>query len=326
MLLNSRKDNLIDYINDADIGLGNIIKYNLPNGKTVAFKQYEPMKIYNHATVKWNWTSCDEDNKGFNGSGDFTVITNFIYLWHMDYRNKIYIGHGLPLNDTWIQARINEVLNVLAINLNHPQIQQIHILVREREAIDYLRRLPLRNSHKMFIRLTNDTIDMRTQIKYAGHCLKGRVVAICHQDNQFGQGWDKFQPAIMQNNKVMYALTRRTLAKGLHFSESCEGKNPAANCDPGYPYLGSHDVFVFHVKNEFTPELLKPLDEVTPELYGMENVVIWTFDKKFKFRVLNPCRILYVHHHHCISIRNKDKKRVNKAENTGYAGFTDQLI
>eukprot|EP00794_Sanderia_malayensis_P020092 gene20092-22062_t len=308
---------------DDVVHVQNIIAGLINGGEEVGFKYYQLMNKYNAMRLSYNYTCPGrnrEKTKVNDRKGKFVVVTNFILLSLESYRKNLFITFGLQFNETMLQARITEVVNVLANNLQHPFIDEIHILVKEEEAVDYLRRLPLKNTEKVVINfMQGNTVDMKAQLQYSGHCLKDRIVAISHMDNLFGKGWDKLDAGILRNNHIMYALTRH-LAK---YIPGCEGLHPAWNCD--YPYHGSHDVFMFHVKEELTSRMLKPLDEVTPDLYGMEAVMIWLFKKKLNYSVMNPCLVLYVHHQHCIPIRKSNKRRVNSDDQSADTPFTDKL-
>eukprot|EP00794_Sanderia_malayensis_P015182 gene15182-16744_t len=296
------------------------VKIILDGTEQITLKYYREMKEYNQIRVSYH-KDCSQDTlKDPNAIKKFVVVTNFIYLTLEKYKKNLFIGGGLKLNDTNIKLRIMEVLHVLESNLQHPFIEEVHVLVKEKEAVEFLRHLPLKNSKKMVIHVPEEDVSMRTQVKYAGQCLMNKIVAISHQDNRFGKGWDKFRPDILKEKRIAYALTRHTPEVA-----PCAGAKSSANCDPGYPYLGSHDVFMFFVRETFTTEQLKDLENVTPNLSGMENLLIWVFVNRWNFHVLNPCYLLHVHHHHCIPLRDQGRRRVNTAATTGTAGFTDKL-
>eukprot|EP00794_Sanderia_malayensis_P000590 gene590-1250_t len=299
---------------------GVILQKFLVKVANVTLKYYPQMKEYNNIRVSYHKNCTQKDLNDANASKKFVVVTNFIYFILPDYKKNLFIGGGLQLTDANIELRIMEVLNVLESNLNHPFIEEVHVLVKEDVAIEYLRHLPLKNSEKMVIHVPEEDVSMKTQFKYAGQCLVNKTVAISHQDNQFGKGWDKFRPDILKEKLIAYALTRHTPEIA-----PCAGAKSSPNCDRGYKYVGSHDVFMFHVRGALTSEQLKDLGNITPNLNGMENVLIWVFINRWNFKVLNPCYLLHVHHHHCIVIRDQHRKRVNTANTTGFATFTDKL-
>ena len=42
---------------------------------------------------------------------------------------------------------------------------------------------------------------------------------------------------------------------------------------------------------------------------GMENILMWNFEKQMGYRILNPCEIVYVHHKHCVYVKLAHYKR-----------------
>ena len=291
----------------------------IEDGKIFKYHHFIEMEKENDIPVITNKDGCPNKSGASSSSKEkLHLVTNFLFIKHKNYKANLYYGYG-TLTDDVLDARMMEVLDCLQVNLLHPHIQRVHVLIREKEAVDFLKRMDLKNADKMVIRLTNESVTMKSQLIYASNCLKNSVVAISHQDNKFGSGWERLNSEIFLSKKIVYALTRHTA-----LNISCAGSKGSANCDPGYPYLGSHDTFVFGVTKGFTHEELKPMESVTPNLYGMENVMIWLF-KKLGYKVTNPCPLLHVHHHHCVAVRDKNRKRINTGATSGGAGFTYNL-
>ena len=91
-------------------------------------------------------------------------------------------------------------------------------------------------------------------------------------------------------------------------------------------YRGSHDAFLFHLTEPFPESALEELDFLYPSL-GMDNVIIWMFETRLNYSVLNPCSILKEFHLHCTALRNYNKtERVNNDVNTGLSPFTEELF
>lgn len=247
-----------------------------------------------------------------------TLLTNFVDFRHQNYRPNLRFGEHDPPSDYQLEERMAEITTTLQSNLQHPNIASIHILVQEWESLQFLRSLDLVNREKMVIQFVNETVTMKMQLIYASRCLAGKIVSISHQDNMFGAGWNRLEPNILKETKILYALTRHSA-----LNSSCKAAKSFV-CDDGASYVGSHDTFVFYVRN-ITTDQLKPLDSVTPNLNGMENVLMWLFRDVLGYKVLNPCKILFVHHQHCVSIREKGRRRVNTRKTTGICGFTNKL-
>eukprot|EP00112_Aurelia_sp_Birch-Aquarium-sp1_P021128 Seg5612.2 transcript_id=Seg5612.2/GoldUCD/mRNA.D3Y31 product="hypothetical protein" protein_id=Seg5612.2/GoldUCD/D3Y31 len=291
----------------------------IEDGKIFKYYSFNKMEKENDVPVITNKDGCPGKSRPPSSPTEkLQLVTNFLYFKHENYKSNLHYGYG-PLTDHVLEARMMEVLDCLQANLLHPFIHRVHVLIREKEAVDFLKRIDFENADKMVIKLTNESVTMKSQLIYASSCLKNSVVAMSHQDNKFGAGWEKLNPQALLSRKIVYALTRQTA-----LNISCAGSKGSANCDPGYPYLGSHDTFVFGVTKGFTPEELKPMESVTPNLYGMENVMIWLF-QKLGYKVTNPCPLLHIHHHHCVAVRDGGRKRVNTGGTTGTAPFSYHL-
>ena len=166
-------------------------------------------------------------SKDKNKSGKIVLVTNFLYFKLEKYRRKLFFAGG-DLTDEVLNARVMEVLGVLQDNLRHPAIQQVHVLMQDIEAVEYLRRIQFENSERLVIARTNESVSMKTQLLYAARCLKDKMVAISHQDNAFGKGWDKLNPEILRKKKIMYALTRHT---SLWPNRKCKATTASAKLD-----------------------------------------------------------------------------------------------
>ena len=253
----------------------------------------------------------NEDN------GLFHIVTTFVPFDNKDIRSNLVVN-GKPPTDGQIAARMAEITDCLQRNLNHTKIAFVHVLVFCEETSTYLRSLNLQNSQKLIIHKTNESTTMLQKLMYASKYLQGKIVIICHQDNFIGEGWEQVNHNILKRERLMYALTR-------HPSPSkCKATMEAPNCGKGFPYVGSHDAFVFYVNGSLPLHELVELN-VTPNINGMENVLIWIFETKLNYKVLNPCKVLIVYHLHCVAIRDKGRRRINVKGRTGLVQFTDKL-
>ena len=249
--------------------------------------------------------------------GLFHIVTTFVPFDNKDIRNNLFIK-GKPPTDQQIEARMAEITNCLQRNLNNGMIAFVHVLVFRNATIAYLRSLNLQNSQKLILHKNNESTTMLQKLMYASNYLQGKTVIICHQDNYIGEGWEHVNHNILKWERLMYALTR-------HPSPTkCKATMEAANCGEDSSYIGSHDAFVFYVNGFLTREKLVDLD-VTPNINGMENVLIWVFQTKLNYRILNPCKVLIVYHSHCLSIRDKGRRRINVGGKNAGAKFTDKL-
>ena len=245
------------------------------------------------------------------------IVTNFIQFSSKELRKNLRIDR-MPPTDQQLEARMAEIFECLQRNLNNSKIAKVHVLVYSAEAITYLQSLGLENSHKLVIHKNDKWPTMLDQIMYASKYLQGKTVILCHQDNYIGEGWEKANHTALRRERLMYALTR-------HPSPSkCKETMQLANCGEGFPYIGSHDAFVFYVNGPIDRRKLVEID-VTPNIHGIENVFMWVFKVRLNYRILNPCKVLLVHHMHCISIRETGRRRINEGEKSAWVPYTNQL-
>ena len=250
-------------------------------------------------------------------SGKFHVVTNFVPFTSKELRKKLLID-GKPPTDQQLEERMSEVLECLQKNLNNNKIANVHVLVFGEETITYLQSLQLQNSRKLILYKNDNWPTILDQLIYASNYLQGRMVVMCHQDNYIGEGWEKVNHTVLKRERLMYALTR-------HPSPSkCNGTTTATNCGEGYPYVGSHDAFVFFVNETIDRQKLAELD-VTPNINGMENVLMWVYKTRLNYRILNPCKVLFIYHMHCIPIRETGRQRINNGGKSAWVPYTNQL-
>ena len=293
----------------------------------LVYKVFEPLHGGNDALIIDQ--RCHHPATEQNAS-KVVLITGFV-----DFaRNSIYRKTLQKLGDLSdnpenriIEAREMEIINVLQVNLLHPMLESIHVLVWDRRTAEYLKSLNLKNSEKLILRVVDSDVGLKEQLLYASECLAGRVVAITNHDNTIGKGWDnKDYIKILKEKDIMYALTRHsTLTEKPEQGSSCmwtQGKEN--NCDMGGFYTGSHDTFILHAK-KWNSNVLTDLNNVTPDKLGMENLFLWFFNTKMHYTILNPCQVLFVHHHHCVPLRGANRPRINVGGKSFTIGYSDKL-
>ena len=257
------------------------------------------------------------DEIGKDYFGLFHIVTNFVPFDNKELRKSLRID-AEPPTDQQLAARMSEIFECLQRNLNHNKIAFVHVLVLHNETIPHAKVLKMRNSHKLIIHSNYKWPTMLDQLAYAYRHLQGKTVVICHQDNYIGEGWEKVNHTVLKRERLMYALTR-------HPSPSkCNGTINSFHCANGSQYVGSHDTFVFYVNETMDHQNLVEIN-VAPNVNGMENVLMWIFKTRFNYRILNPCKVLVVHHEHCISIREIGRKRINVGGKSAVVPFSDQL-
>ena len=279
------------------------------------YKMYKPMRSFNEATFVTLGCSSRENTE------KLVLITGFIDLKSNTYRKTLgNLAVASEENNAQIEARLMEVIDVLQSNLNHTLIDEIHVLVRDRETAEYLHSLPLKRSEKLVLRVVNEDVGLKCQLLYAARCLPGQLVAITNQDNKIGKGWDLPWRQVIGDSRTMYALTRHPA-----LNSNCTKYTKLGSCDDGEVYFGSHDTFVLKAMKDWSESTFEELKGISPDLPGMENFFIWFFQTKMKYRVLNPCKLLFVHHHHCVPIRGTNRPRVNSGGRSAGIGFSDNL-
>ena len=169
------------------------------------YKVYKPMQSNNKATIIME--SCPSKRNIAN----FVLVTGFIDLRSKTYRKTLGdLAEETEENNLKIDARHMEIVDVLQHNLNHKFIDEVHVLVRDRETAEYLHSLPLQRSEELFLRVANEEVGLTSQLLYAARCLTDHLVAITNQDNKIGKGWDFPWYEVIRDTRTIYALTRHS--------------------------------------------------------------------------------------------------------------------
>ena len=221
-------------------------------------------------------------------------------------------------NDT-LSQRETEYLTVLQRNLKHDLVRCIHVLTTSAEETwQHLKKVDLPKNNKLLVSEVKSVEMLRDAFEYISQNLVGRDVMFVNADIWLGSGFDRIDPQVMRKQRIMYTLTRQVTEE-----ERCASQH---NFCTESKYQGSHDSFLFHVTEALPETALNHLNFRISSL-GMENVLIWVFQKKLKYCTLNPCSILETFHLHCSHIHNHAHwSRVNDARNTGMSWFTKSLV
>ena len=217
-----------------------------------------------------------------------------------------------------ILEREEEYKTVLQRNLDHELVSHIHVLTTD--ASWKRQRLSDLTNHGKLIVAEVKSIDMaRDPFDYISRNLVGKDVIFANADIYLGHGFDRVNPVVLSQKKIMYALTRQNSKQ-----DKCQTEDICICLEK--EYIGCHDVFLFHLteplsENDFLRDLQFDLVSL-----GMENIVIWLFHNRMKYCILNPCGILETFHLHCSGLRNKGgKPRVN-IDRSGLAPFTNKMV
>ena len=224
-------------------------------------------------------------------------------------------------SDEVLLKREKEYMTALQRNLNHDSVRRIHVLTTSTEEITKrIQKFELSNQSKLLTFEVKSTKLMRDVFEYISQNLIGIDVMFLNGDIYLGSGFDRIDPVVMRENKIMYALSRQVKQE-----ERCGFET--GRCFKWF-YTGSHDAFLFHVTEPLPDAALKDLEFFIPAK-GMENIIIWTFRTKLNYCVLNPCSILQIFHLHCTNLRSQDyreRPRVDSAESHGLSPVTQQLV
>jgi len=136
-------------------------------------------------------------------------------------------------------------------------------------------------------------------------------------DIYLGNGFEKVDAEVLSKRNILYAVTRQGKQE-----ETCKMPD---YCGGDYQYMGSHDVFLFHLKEALPEQALKMLEYMIWDL-GTENVLIGVFQKLLHYCTLNPCKILETYHLHCSGAHHGNRTRVNvNPKFNGLSPFTANL-
>ena len=267
----------------------------------------------NEAKISERWS---HEKLVFDDDGKFHLITNIVLTTHLYYSKDLLYEGSTPPTSVQLKLRQKEIEETLQENLINERVAAVHVLYEHPETHIYLLQLKLTKSYKLVLHLTNGDPTLAMNLDYIQTYLKNKTVILMNQDIYLGEGWDQVSTLTLRSNKIMYALTRHSPEK------SCR---KFASCDEGVEYVGSHDVFVFYVAANFTKEMLAGLN-FGQNGAGMEDVLMWYFEKHMGYRILNPCKIVYVHHNHCIHVKLAHYKRYNNNGKSGLAPFSSTLL
>ena len=188
--------------------------------------------------------------------------------------------------------RLKEEMFVLRKNLQHPLVVNVHIIAANKTLLEKALRKEEIYDKKIIIHDNGRPPTMLEVFRYVSDHLMNKMIIVSNGDIYIGSGFNKLNYAIMTEQRIMYTLTR-------HHA-------PESNCTEGgalcsVPYLGSHDTFVFILHEPIPSDVL---DELNYQLGspGSENRLMWAFQTKLNYCLLNPCSVLKSYHFHCSGV------------------------
>ncbi|CAH1783948.1 unnamed protein product [Owenia fusiformis] len=218
-----------------------------------------------------------------------------------------------------IQSRQLEYVRALEMNIMHPCVEKVHLLVENLGVKSYLMSLNLTavsqadieamvHFHKLLYFPT-----YKAYAIYANENLMFKTVAIMNGDISLGDGFNLIKNSYLIGDRVAYSLTR-------HSSLLPNCGNNANFCLQ--TYMGYHDAHILYMDTAFDNWSLDFLAYPINRL-GVENLFMYVLSQKLNKIVLNPCRILKNHHNHCSGLRSNfttsEKIRVNIGQNKKFS-------
>ena len=214
--------------------------------------------------------------------------------------------------------REKEYMTCLQRNLNHNLVSRIHILTTNAEETRQIfKKYELPNPTKLLISEVKSVEMVKDIFDYISQNLVGKNIMFTNGDIWLGNGFDLVDPIVMRKQKIMYAITRRIVEE-----ERCGRTDLCLEL----PYIACHDSFLFYLDEAIPEQALEFLNFKFPAP-GTENVLMWVFQKKLKYCVLNPCPILETFHFHCSRLQNHGSwKRINYRNNSVTSPVTKKLV
>ena len=221
-------------------------------------------------------------------------------------------------SESKLRLREQEHATVLQRNLNHLLISRIHVITANRDDMEeYFRELDLQNRHKLVVVESKQWDTYRGIFQYISDNLTNKDTMYANGDIYLGNGFEIVDAKVLSKRNILYAVTRQGKQE-----ETCKMPD---DCGGDYQYVGSHDVFLFHLKEALPEQALKMLEYMIWDL-GTENVLIGVFQKLLHYCTLNPCKILETYHLHCSGAHHGNRTRVNvNPKFNGLSPFTANL-
>lgn len=228
----------------------------------------------------------------------FHVITNYPLIVERPWKDN-----QTETNMTRLWERQAEVEETLQRNLDHPLVTILHLLINQESALKRLTELQLRNKQKIRVRRIKGLPKYRDFFAYVGEKLQNCTVSIMNMDIAIGEGFEQLNKTLLMTENISYVLTRNGRQE-----RRCNMAGKQGYCGTGY--IGSHDAFIFVLRQSFTEHVLSELN-YPMHLYGGDNVLLWVIKNKLGMRLLNPCKYLKTYHSHCVDIHSSIRPRIN---------------
>ena len=269
------------------------------------------------------------------------ISTNFL-CWESNSETSVRVSKGFQTRENiWNQRTANRVVLLFSkvwkpdkirstrfwysmsgvhvpckpwISLTFFQVESIYIFL-ERDTDHYaIEAQNLPEEWKLNFHFLGRRMRYKDAFQYASNNLLLRNVMIMNADCYVDKGFEQLDESIL-NRKTMYALTRHETPENVRLC------NATDFCGPRALYIGSHDAFLFRLLEPLPSQLLDSID-YRPNMLGIEQVLIFNFHKYAQFNTKNPCKILYIVHHHCSKLRKMNERTVQGKPINHYLNMT----
>ncbi|KAK6191452.1 hypothetical protein SNE40_003139 [Patella caerulea] len=205
-----------------------------------------------------------------------------------------------------LEARQRDYITSLQRTLSHSYVSNVHLLYDQPQIIHYIEAHVKTDFGKLRFHKVKDNKVANIAFEFVFSQLRGRLVMLTQADVYPGQGLELIKKDIMVSKKLVYALTRHG-----RLEKNCDMRgDPTSRSCSDQAYRGSHDAYIFVPEGELPQTAWEALNH-TSHYKGIDNVIIYTFKDLLKYKVLNPCKVIYVYHFHCSGVRPRGVKRIN---------------
>ena len=208
---------------------------------------------------------------------------------------------------------MDEYIKSLGNTLAHPRIGSVHCLYDQKALVGYVRRRI--SSYKLQFHFVQETHLALSLFQFGFQSLHGRLVMVLQADTYPAHGFEHVAGDAMRKLKLFYALTRHG-----RMEATCDMSGDF--CD-NRKYVGSHDAYIFVPSGALSAKHSAILNKNVMS-WGIDLVIAWAFHD-MRYRVLNPCRVIFIYHLHCSWVRNAGRVRVNTHNTTGWFPPTSNL-
>jgi len=193
------------------------------------------------------------------------------------------------------EERIDELIKCLIQNINCPYIKKIHLLIENKDDIDFLKNTIKITKNKIQLILWNKQPTYRDYLDMANGLI-GEICMISNADIWLKQVDRELLEYLYKTPNIGYALTRH----------ESDGSTPMFDSfirikNGGYSKIciGSFDAFIFKAPKFITGNI-----NHVQNIPGSEHIFKYFMEKEGKIKFYNPCKDIIIIHEHTSEIRH----------------------